>query len=131
KDKTRSLGIKNIIEQMLKANVHRLLAVAGMGILKDDEYEYIQNRKNYPAAFYYVSREHLQAYMYMKESPLRWTLVCPPDIRNEDATGKYITAADYPPSPNKYSISAGDIADFLLNEVVNNHYECKRVGISN
>ena len=45
-DKTRSLGIKNITEQMLKAGVKRILAVGGMGSLKDDEYEYRFNKRN-------------------------------------------------------------------------------------
>src|SRR5688500_1871464 len=32
-DKTRSLGMKNIVEQMEKASVKRIIAVGGMGVL--------------------------------------------------------------------------------------------------
>ncbi|MEP7318245.1 MAG: SDR family oxidoreductase [Panacibacter sp.] len=128
-DKSRSLGIKNIVEQMQKAGVRRILAVGGMGSLKDDEYEYRLNRPDYPAVFKAVSEEHLQAYKYLKTSSLNWTFVCPPDIIDGDATGNYITNAEYKPIPYKNKINAGDIADFMLKEVELNQYVNKRVGI--
>ena len=129
-DKTRSLGMKNIIAQMQKANVKRIVAVGGMGTLKDDTYELIQLRPNYPERFKAVSREHLQAYEYLKASNLEWTFVCPPDIIDGDANGKYITREDYPPSPNLKKISTGNLALFMVNELTENRYVKERVGIS-
>ncbi len=130
-DKTRSLGIKNIIHQMNNANVKRIIALGGMGILNDSQNKLIIDSPDYPEIYLAVGKEHLEAYNYLKTSNLNWTFVCAPDILNEDADGKYITSADYPPTPNKYKINAGNIALFILNELEKNEYINHRVGISN
>ena len=129
-DKTRSLGIKNIVKQMEAAGTKRIIAIGGMGVLKDDEYEYMLKNPDYPEQFIAVGNEHLQAYQFLNNSNLSWTFLCPPNIIDADATGEFITAADYPPQPNQYKINAGDLALFMLNEITDNNYVCQRVGIS-
>ena len=129
-DKTRSLGIKNIIAQMQKVAVKRIINIGGMGILKSDAHEYIMSRPGYPPVFLPVTKEHLQAYLYLKDSELDWTIVCPPDILDKDADGRYITNADYPPSTGINKVAAGNIADFMLKELTERRYLQKRVGIS-
>jgi putative NADH-flavin reductase len=130
-DKTRSLGLKNIINQMEKAGVKRIVAVGGMGVLNADEATYIIDTPNYPEMYQPVGREHLKAFFVLQASNLDWTFVCPPDIKNEDATGLYYTNANYPPEKNNYRITAGDLAMFMLNEAIENKYVHQRVGISN
>ena len=128
-DKTRSLGMKNIIMQMEKAGVKRIISVAGMGLLKDESHEYIMDRPEYPAVFAAVSNEHRQAYLYLMDSGLDWTVICPPDIKDEDATGNYLVSTDYTPTPFKNKITAGDIADCMINALSTNNFIRKRVGI--
>ena len=130
-DKTRSLGMKNILQQMQKVPVKRIVAIGGMGVLKDDEHEYLLNREDYPEMYLPVGNEHLRAYLQLKASDLDWTFVCPPDIKDEDATGSYITSAEYAPEPNHYRIAAGDLAFFMLDELRKNEFIKLRVGISN
>jgi len=130
-DKTRSLGIKNIIEQMQKAKVKRIIALGGLGILNSDENSLLIDSPTYPEQYLPVGKEHLEAYEFLKNSTLDWTFVCAPDILNADANDKYIVSADYPPTPNKYQINAGNIATFMLNELKKNEYIHHRVGISN
>ena len=130
-DKTRSLGIKNIVTQMEKAGVKRIIAVGGMGVLNADENTFIIDTPNYPEMYEPVGREHLKAFFTLQASSLDWTFVCPPDIKNEDATGVYQTNANYPPMQNSFRITAGDLALFMLNEAVENKYVKQRVGISN
>jgi uncharacterized protein len=130
-DKTRSLGLKNIVTQMEKAGVKRLIAVGGMGILNANEDTFIIDTPGYPEIYLPVGREHLKAYFVLQASSLDWTFVCPPDIKNEEATGLYYTNASYPPEKNNYRITAGDLALFMLNEAVENKYVKQRVGISN
>ena len=136
-DKTRSLGMKNIITQMKKANLKRIIAIGGMGILNADpqdtanENTLLIDKDDYPPEYIPVGREHQKAYTQLTESGLDWTFVCPPDIINDGPTGVYITAEDYPPSPNKYKINAGDLSMFMLNELEKNEYVKHRVGISN
>jgi putative NADH-flavin reductase len=130
-DKTRTLGMKNIIRQMQKAGVNRIIGIGGLGVLNADETSLLVDKDDYPPEYKAVGLEHKKAYELLNESGLDWTFVCPPNIINEGPTGSYITAADYPPSPNKYRINAGDLAMFMHNELEKNEYVKHRVGISN
>ncbi|MFT3844106.1 MAG: NAD(P)H-binding protein [Lacibacter sp.] len=129
-DKARSLGIKNIIKQMKKAGKKRIIALGGMGILNFDENSLLIDQENYPPEYIPVGNEHRKAFEYLNESGLDWTFVCSPDISNDGPTGNYITSINYPPQPNKYRINAGDLAQFMLNELEKNQCVQQRVGIS-
>ncbi len=130
-DKTRSLGIKNIVNQMEKAGVKRIVALGGLGILNADDNSLIMDKPTYPKEFLPVGKEHLQAYLYLKNSNLDWTIVGSPDLVEAEATGEYVTAADRPPTPNVGKINAGNLALFMVSEVAQNQYLHHRVGISN
>jgi uncharacterized protein len=130
-DKTRTLGIKNIITQMKKNNVKRIVAIGGLGVLNFDEATLLLEKDDYPKEYLPVGLEHKKAYDYLNESGLDWTFVCPPNITNQEATGVFTTNANYPPNQNNYAINAGDLAMFMLNELGKNEYVKLRVGISN
>jgi putative NADH-flavin reductase len=130
-DKTRTLGIKNIIKQMQKAGVKRIIGIGGLGVLNADENALLVDKDDYPAEYKAVGLEHKKAYELLNESGLDWTFVCPPNIINEGPTGSYTTNANYPPEQNNYKINAGDLAMFMLNELEKNEYVKHRVGISN
>lgn len=142
-DKARTLGMKNIIKQMQKAGVKRIIAVGGLGVLNagtpagpggqgsSDENSLLVDTDDYPAEYRAVGLEHKKAYELLNESGLDWTFVCPPNIINAGPTGEYVTNATYPPEQNNYKINAGDLAMFMLNELVKNEYIKHRVGISN
>lgn len=130
-DKTRTLGIKNIIAQMKKNHIKRIIAIGGLGILNASEISLLIDQEDYPKEYIPVGKEHLQAYEYLKESGLDWTFVCPPNIINHEATGAFTTNANYPPEINNYKINAGDLALFMLNELEKKEYVKQRVGISN
>lgn len=129
-DKARSLGMKNILTQMKKASVSRIVALGNLSILNADEDHLILDAEDYPKDYIPVGNEHRKAYEYLKASGLEWTFVCSPDIINDGPTGKYITNKDYPPEPNLNHINAGDLAQFMLNELEKNEYVQARVGIS-
>lgn len=130
-DKTRTLGIKNIITQMKKSGVRRIVAVGGLGVLNADETSLLIEKEDYPKEYLPVGKEHRKAYEYLNESGLDWTFVCPPNIIDNEATGVFTTSANYPPEKNNYRINAGDLALFMLSEVEKNEYIKQRVGISN
>jgi putative NADH-flavin reductase len=130
-DVTRSLGMKNIVTQMQKANVKRIVGVGNMGILNADAETLIMDEPDFPQEYILVSLEHFKAYNFLKASSLQWTFVCPPDIIDAAPTGIYTTNADYPPVKNKFRINAGDLALFMLKEMTANEYVQHRVGISN
>ncbi|MEP6675818.1 MAG: SDR family oxidoreductase [Ferruginibacter sp.] len=130
-DKTRSLGIKNIIAQMEKAKVKRIIAIGGMGILDTEEDKMVMDTDDFPDKYLAVNGEHLQAYQLLKASSLDWTFVCPSDISNAGPTGSYHVNADHLPEPNNDRINAGDVAMFMINELEKNEFIKHRVGISN
>ncbi|MEJ8819583.1 NAD(P)-dependent oxidoreductase [Lacibacter sp. H407] len=128
-DKARSLGMKNIVEQMKKANVKRIVALGGMGVLNSTDEKMLMDEQDYPKEYLPVGIEHRKAYEYLQASGLHWTFVCSPDIMNDGPTGSYSIRKDYPP-PNANHINAGDLAQFMLNELERNEFVESRVGIS-
>jgi uncharacterized protein len=130
-DKTRTLGMKNIIKQMQKVGVKRIIAIGGLGVLNADENSLLVDKEDYPPEYKAVGLEHKKAFELLNESGLDWTFICPPNIINAGPTGSYTTKADYPPEPNNYKINAGDLAMMMLNELEKNEYIKHRVGISN
>ncbi len=130
-DKARSLGMKNIITQMKKAGLKRIIALGGKGILQADEKDMIMDRPDYPEMYLPVGREHLQAFHYLQESNLDWTIVGAPDLVDVEGNGEYTTNINYPPQNDNGKIDAGNLASFLLHEATNNKYVRQRVGISN
>lgn len=132
KDRTRSLGMKNIIHQMEKTGVKRIVALGGMGILNANEPEetLLIEQPDYPEQYKPVGLEHLAAFRSLEISGLDWTFVCAPDIIDKAGSRQYITSANYPPLPNHYQIMAGDLADCMLQCIRNNQYIYQRVGIS-
>jgi putative NADH-flavin reductase len=131
KDKTRSLGLRNIARQMEQAGVKRIIALGGMGGLNADENTLIIDKPDYPAMYLPVGREHQKAFEYLSACAVDWTFICAPDIIDNDANGRYVTNANYLPVPNYYKISAGNLASFMLSEITDNKYVHQRVGISN
>jgi uncharacterized protein len=130
-DRTRSLGMKNIVKQMGKAGVQRIIGIGGMGVLNGDDEKMLLENEDYPAEYLSVGLEHKAAFETLANSALDWTFVCPPNIVDGEPTGQYHTAADHPPVPNNYRITAGDLALFMLQELEKNAYVKKRVGIGN
>lgn len=129
-DVTRSLGMKNIVAQMQKAKVQRIIGIGGMGILNADADTLIMDTPDFAPEYILVSLEHFKAYNFLKDSTLDWTFVCPPDIADAAVTGIYTTNADYPPVKNKFRINSGDLAMFMLKEIIANEFLHHRVGIS-
>ena len=129
-DKSRSLGMKNIIKQMENTGVKRIIALGGMGVLTADDDHYVLDTPGYPQQLKTVGQEHLLAYLYLQESSLDWTFVCPSMILDEDGKRHYITSADYPPDSDRHEIAAGDLAAFMLTEMIERKYIRHRVGIS-
>ena len=61
-DKARTLGMKNIIKQMQKAGVKRIIAIGGLGVLNADENSLLVDKEDYPPEYKAVGLEHKKAY---------------------------------------------------------------------
>lgn len=114
-DKSRSLGMKNIIEQMELLHKKRIIALSNIGVLNTDEEKLAMDFEDFPEELKEVSFEHLAAYQHLKSSNLNWTLICPSKIIDKDASGNFLTKENYLPSHHKKQVYAGDVATFILN----------------
>ena len=131
-DNSRSLGIKNILKQMQKAGVNRIVALGGAGVLPmNEDGKLLMDTPNFPPALLAVSREHEKAFITLAASNVTWTMLCPPAIVDAEATGSFIVQKEGLPSPNTNSIAKGDVALFMLKESTENKFVNARVGISN
>lgn len=128
-DKTRSLGIKNIIAGMEKNGVKRVIALGGTGVLPDANGGYLMDASSYPSEYIPVGLEHKQAYEYLKESNLDWTFVASPNIIQADADNNFEVKSEE--STGGPEISTGNLALFMVEELERNEYIHQRVGISN
>ncbi len=128
-DKARSLGMRKIISVMEKKGPKRIIAIGGLGVLNADEETYIYEKPDFPEKFKAVTSEHFQAFEALRSSSLDWTFLCPPDILDGGPTGEYNLSRNYP-AEGKMEINAGDLADFMVNELKANEYLKCRVGIA-
>lgn len=128
-DKSRSLGMKNIISQMQIKNIKRIVALGGIGVLNADDEHLLIDMPDYPEEFVPVGREHVKAYELLNTSGLAWTFYCPPNIIDADETGLFATSINFAPQPNSNQINAGDLALSMLNAVTKNEFVNERVGI--
>jgi putative NADH-flavin reductase len=116
---------------MDKANIKRIIAVSGFGILNALDDTYLFHDTDFPPAQLAVSEEHFKAFELLKASSLNWTLVCCPQIVDKSATGLFTTNVSYLPVVNNNKIYSGDVALFMINELTVNEHNKERVGISN
>ena len=128
-DKTRSLGMKNIITQMKNTGVMRIIALGGMGVLDHPDGGLIIDQPEYPKEYIPVGKEHQKAWGELQASGLNWTFVCSPDIIDADPRGNFITAANVFPEGAAFRINSGDLALFMLQELEHEKYPKQRVGI--
>lgn len=129
-DKTRSLGMKNIVKQMEKAGVKRIVALGGMGVLDTADGKMIFEQEDFPAQYYAVSVEHKKALEFLQGSNLDWTFVCPPMIENGEPTGVFKTAVNQLPEPNNFKITSGNLALFMLKDLQQKEFVKQKIGIS-
>jgi putative NADH-flavin reductase len=129
-DKTRSLGMKTIVESMQSVGIQRIVGLGGVGVLQAAEDRLVYEMPTFPEQFKPVSIEHRYAWEHLSKSSLDWTFVCPGMISDEDASGEFTTNADHP-AAGKGTIRAGDLAAFMLHELTDGKYLKCRVGISN
>jgi uncharacterized protein len=129
-DITRSLGMKKIVAGMKTLNINRVIAIGGLGVLNAEENKYIFEKEDFPDMYRAVTAEHFKAYELLKNTGLSWTFVCPPDLVDAAYTGKYHVNKDYPPAGN-FKINTGDLAEFMITELMKNEFLQCRVGISN
>ncbi|MTH54625.1 NAD(P)H-binding protein [Bacillus mangrovi] len=130
-DDSLSVGMRHIIQAAEKWDVQRIVTVGTAGIL--------QARSN-PALFRFQSdeskrrltraaEEHAKVFGMLRNSGLKWTIVCPTYLPDGQLTKTYRTEADFLPEGGT-SISVQDTAHFVYEEWKKENFLFKRAGIA-
>lgn len=124
----QSQGMRNIVAGMQRHGVHRVLGVAGGGILDSPNGGLRSEQPTFPKIFAQVSERHRLAYDALRVSGLHWTMVCTGDIVPGERTGVYRIEDDRMPE-GAGNISVENVADFMIRELTANAHLAKRVGM--
>lgn len=130
-DKSRSLGMKNIIAQMEATDVKRIVALGGIGALPVADGSSLMEAKDFPKELEPVSQEHVKVSKMLESSRLDWTFVAAPGLVDAAAVGSFSILSEAGPDSYTQRINKGDLAMFMLNELTRNKYIGKRVGLTN
>jgi putative NADH-flavin reductase len=123
-------AMKIFAEAMNKYGIKRVLAVGGLAVLQLNETMQMLDKPDYPALYKNVGEGHNKVYKVLKATELDWTFVCCPDIIDGPRTGNYNVKKDYP-AEGLSQIFTGDLADFIVREMMANKFLKTRVGIAN
>jgi uncharacterized protein len=122
--------MKRLAPVMAANGIKRVLGISGAGILQHDKNSLLRDQIGFPPFLLNVSKDHMRVFEHLSVTQLDWTLVCPPQIIDAPPSGEYQTMKNYFPAGTN-RICAGDIADFILNEIQLNQFIRCRVGITN
>jgi uncharacterized protein len=125
----RMVFIHHIINAMREHKVKRIIAIGGIGALQANEHLKVYETATFPREYVDITQAHIRVLDALLTSRYQFTFVCPPMIPDGDRTGVYRVQADYP--AGGWSITSGDIADFMVLELEKGAFINKRVGISN
>ena len=127
--RTLSRGMENIVHGMTEGGVERVRAVAGSGVLDAGGGGLRGEAPGFPAIFRAINAEHMGTWRALRESALRWTLVCCPDLVDGERTGRFRREPDRLPAGGT-RISVEDTAAFLVEQIGKTEFVGKRVGIA-
>ncbi|PFA61718.1 hypothetical protein CN378_22195 [Bacillus sp. AFS015802] len=75
-----------------------------------------------------AAEDHLKAFLMLQASEMDWTVVCPTYLPDGERLGEYRTESDVLPEGGK-SISIYDTGDFIYQQLTDDSYIKRRVGI--
>jgi putative NADH-flavin reductase len=125
----RLVFINHILNAMRENKVNRIIAIGGIGALQASEHLKVYETATFPREYVDVTQAHIRVLDALLTSRNEFTFVCPPMIKEGERTSIYKTQESYP--TQGWSITTGDLADFMVLELTDRKYVGKKVGISN
>ena len=123
KSQLRANGTKNIIRAMEKTGVRRLICQSSNGV--GDTSKTLPFFTKYiivPFMLRRVFADHEIQEELIKESQLDWIIVRPTALTDGKKTGVYQQGLTLDNRTATFKISRADVADFMLKQLVDNHY---------
>lgn len=120
-------SVKTIIRAMHDERVERIIAIASAGELDHPDGGY-RNREGLPDSLKHVSAEHVRNYEALRDSGLRWTLMCPAFLKEDISVGRGQFAFEDLPQ-GSFETGYADLARTMADLVDKPESFGKRVGI--
>lgn len=108
----------------------RLIILLGSGSLLHDFKTMRRDLPNQSAMFRYPRADHWETLISVSPLDVDYTFVCPPQIKAGEADGNYNTQKLYFPADSQAFITAGNIGQFVANEIEKQIFLRTRVGIA-
>ncbi len=115
-----SVATRTLVEAMERIGPRRIAIAANAKVFTDDDVT---------GPYANVAAEHRRDAAILRESALDWTVVAPPILTDDPATGSYVAVVDGK-GPGR-SITRGDFATALLDAVEKDAWIRHLVGVTN
>ena len=112
-DDTLSAGVRTLVEAMTDLGIERFIGVAAAGVLDAPGGGLRLDAEGFPPFLRGVAEQHRAVYEMLTDSSLQWTLVCPPNMPDSDATGQARIENDRLPD-GQTQVTTGDVAAFVV-----------------
>ncbi len=127
----REEATRNIVKAMEAAGVQRLICQSSLGV-GDSHANLGFFTKHVVVGLFlrHAFADHERQEDVIRQSPLRWTIVRPPHLKDAPRTGVY--RHGFPPTDRsiKGQISRADVADFMLKQLGDDSYVQGTPGVS-
>ena|ERR1035437_7521818 len=127
-----SEGVTNILNEMQKVDVTRIICLSAGGVVVPPNATFIMKfviKYILQRLFKYSYADMLKMETVLKNSDLNWTVIRPPRLLNGDKTGIYRTITnDY--LPNMSSLKRADLAHYIIHHLDDEKTFKNRVEIS-
>ena len=127
----REEGTRNIVECMERKEVKRLVSLSSMGV--GDSRSNLGFFTKYvivPLFLRHAFADHEKQESVIRLSLLDWKIVRPPHLKDGPGVGEYKHGIQAGEREIQGKISRADVADFMLNQLTEDTYLRKEVGIS-
>ncbi|MFD1017723.1 NAD(P)-dependent oxidoreductase [Thalassobacillus hwangdonensis] len=130
KTDTLSQAIPLIIHSMQKHQISRIVTIGTAGILdsryEEGKYRFQTSESKRKSTF--AAEEHLTVYQTLKNTDLRWTIICPTYLPDGEEQGNVRHEMNVLPEEGK-KITVGDTARFAFHTLLYDQFVHNRVGI--
>ncbi|KIL45578.1 NAD(P)-dependent oxidoreductase [Jeotgalibacillus soli] len=131
KNEVISKSLVHILNAMRLENVSKIITIGTAGIVdsKIEPGKFRFHSSESSRRLTTAAEDHCKGYLMLKQSKMRWTIVCPTYLPDGERIGNYRLEKNTLPD-NPSSISIYDTADFAYSLLKNTEYERCRVGIT-
>ena len=122
--------IGKLLAKLLSIN-QRLILVAGSGLTLFDAKTLRRDLAGQPDFLKNQRADHWEAYTNIAPLDINYLFICPTMVVEGDADGNYLSQENYFPKSEAKQILAGNVGQFIAQEIIEKKYNKTRIGLVN